>query len=71
MGNRINKGIEKMKTVFVLTGSTESGDEIGPYVWPYKPTKKNIKDVFMRDIEEDYKSGSCQNYRVSEVNIEE
>lgn len=56
--------------VWVLTGRTESGDDIGPYVWGKEPTQAEIDAVFMRDIPDEVEEDCCQNYYVSAAEIE-
>jgi hypothetical protein len=59
------------KTIFVLTGRTESGDDIGPYAWPTKPTEDQILKVFMRDIPEEVEAECCDDYSVEETIMED
>jgi hypothetical protein len=56
--------------IFILTGSTESGDDIGPYAWLEKPTVAMINDVFLRDIPEEVEADCISSYRVEEVTVE-
>jgi hypothetical protein len=57
--------------VWVLTGRTESGDPIGPHVWPYDPPQAKI-DALLKDTydeEWEYMDGQL-NYRVEGVEVE-
>ena len=56
--------------LFILTGRTESGDDIGPYVWERKPAQEDINCVFLRDIPEEVEAGTCDNYQVSKTYLE-
>ncbi len=56
--------------VYVLTGSTESGDEIGPYVWHKEPTQVDILWLFQRDMLEELEAECLQNWRITKVEIE-
>lgn len=35
--------------IWVFTGATESGDEVGPYAFDYEPTKKELQGILMAD----------------------
>ena len=59
------------KSIWVLTGRTESGDDIGPYAWPIEPTTDMIDAVFERDIPEEVEAGTCDNYDVEEIYMED
>jgi hypothetical protein len=57
--------------IYVLTGRTESGDDIGPYAWFKKPTDEVIAAVFERDIPEEVEAGTCDSYGISKVILED
>lgn len=57
-------------TLYILTGTTESGDAIGPYVWTTVPTPEQIDAVFERDMPDDFAEGCCESYRVEAVEVE-
>jgi hypothetical protein len=59
-----------IKSIFVLTGRTESGDDIGPYAWATNPTEEQIMTVFMRDMPEEVEAECCDNYDVEETLLE-
>lgn len=41
--------------VWVISGRTESGDDIGPYVLDYKPTELEIHEIVKADMPEEYR----------------
>lgn len=42
--------------VWVLTGQTESGDDVGPYVWDYEPSLEECLVRLKRDWPEEYEA---------------
>lgn len=40
--------------LWVTTGRTESGDDVGPYVWGHKPTAKEVKAILRADWPEEF-----------------
>ncbi|QIV65938.1 hypothetical protein Cp1R7AA1_169 [Mesorhizobium phage Cp1R7A-A1] len=42
--------------VWVTTGSTESGDDIGPYVWAFEPTGAEVESRLRAALPEEYES---------------
>jgi hypothetical protein len=59
------------RTIFVLTGQTDSGDDIGPYAWSTEPTEEQVLAVFVRDIPEEVEAGCCDWWRVEKTMLEE
>lgn len=43
-----------MNKVWVITGRTESGDDIGPYVLDYEPTRLEMHEIVRADMPEEY-----------------
>lgn len=42
--------------VFVVIGRTESGDDVGPYVWDFKPSNKLIHATISQDWLDEYEA---------------
>lgn len=40
--------------VWVVTGRTESGDAVGPYVWGYNPSKEEIENLLKEYWPDEY-----------------
>lgn len=40
--------------VWVFTGTTESGDEVGPYVFDYCPSTKELQAILMKDCPSEF-----------------
>jgi len=40
--------------VWVLTGQTESGDSVGPYVFDYKPTNVELVSLLKEDMPQEF-----------------
>ncbi len=57
--------------LYILTGRTESGDDIGPYVWERKPTREDINRVFLRDIPDEVEAGTCDSFQVTKTYLED
>jgi hypothetical protein len=57
-------------TIFVLTGQTDSGDDIGPYAWSTEPTDEQVMVVFVRDIPEEVEAECCGCWSVEKVVLE-
>lgn len=55
--------------VYVLTGNTDSGDEVGPYVWVNGPDKNEIERVIVRDWHDDYVANTIY-WEVKVVKVE-
>ena len=57
--------------IWVLTGTTESCDDIGPYAWMVEPTEEQINGVFMRDIPEEVEAECIAGYDVCPTSLED
>jgi hypothetical protein len=42
--------------VWVLVGRTESGDDVGPYVWANEPSHFEILDVLRQDWPDEFEA---------------
>lgn len=42
--------------VWVLTGETESGDDVGPYAWAHEPTREEALAKLKADWPEEYEA---------------
>lgn len=63
--------MKEMPTVWVLTGCTESGDDVGPYVFRTKPSVKRMIAVLKRDWGHDWETGNLHRYHAVEVGVED
>ncbi|MGV1762822.1 hypothetical protein [Rhizobium rhizogenes] len=45
--------------VWVLVGRTESGDNVGPYVWDRQPSDTEIVEVLRADWPEEFEAFGC------------
>ncbi|MGY5795172.1 hypothetical protein ACXHXM_34015 len=60
--------------VWVMTGSTESGDDYGPYVFADKPSEAQMQELLKRDMPFEFEDadgpwGYCNTPRLFETEV--
>ena len=43
-----------MNYVWVCSGRTESGDDVGPYIWAREPSQEEVDAILSRDMPDDF-----------------
>ena len=55
--------------IWVTTGTTESGDAIGPYVWAFEPTRDEVERRLRADYPEEYEEVGFVNFTTTPTTI--
>jgi hypothetical protein len=57
--------------VWVTTGRTESGDDIGPYAWGFEPTKEEVECRLREDWPEEFEEVGFVRHYTSVATVKE